>query len=106
MSALPRGHMLVRFGVLVAAWLALTGLLIGVGFAIVHSSAINGFDHRVTARVVAHRSDALNAAMKVVTWFGSWVALVVTGVVVLVLAVRGWIPWLAALLAVVAWAGE
>jgi undecaprenyl-diphosphatase len=44
--------------------------------------------------------------MKVVTWFGSWVALVVTGAVVLVLAFRGWLPWLAALLAVVAWAGE
>jgi undecaprenyl-diphosphatase len=91
---------------LVGAWLALTGLLIAVGFGVLHSSAVGRFDRHVTATVVAHRSSALNTAMKLCTWLGSWVALVVTGVLLLVLALCGRLAWLAVVLAVVAWGGE
>jgi membrane-associated phospholipid phosphatase len=92
--------------VLVVAWAGLTGLLIAVGVGVVHSSSINAFDRHVTSVVVAHRSPALNAAMKTVTWLGSWIALVATGILVLVLAFRRRIPLAAVVLAVVAWAGE
>ena len=47
--------------------------LIGVGVGVVHSSSVNGFDRHVTSVVVAHRTQALNEAMKAVTWLGSWV---------------------------------
>jgi undecaprenyl-diphosphatase len=87
-------------------WAALTGLLVVAGVAVVHSGPVNAFDHRVTTTVVAHRSPALDAAMKVMTWLGSWVALVVTACVLLVLAARKRLPWVVVLLAVVAWAGE
>lgn len=96
----------MRVIVLLVAWLILTGLLIAVGFGVLHSSGVGRFDRHVTATVVAHRTPALNTAMKLLTWLGSWVALVVTGVVMLVLALRSRIAWLAVLLAVVAWGGE
>jgi undecaprenyl-diphosphatase len=91
---------------LFGSWIILTGLLIALGMVVVHSSSINAFDHRVTTTVAAHRSPALNAVMKAMTWLGSWVALVITGVVVLVLALRNRLPWLAVLMAAIAWAGE
>ena len=96
----------VRAAWSIAGWAALTGLLIAVGVAVVHSGAVNAFDHRVTMTVVAHRSPALNAAMKVTTWLGSWVALGVTAFVLLVLAARKRLPWSVVLIAVVAWGGE
>jgi undecaprenyl-diphosphatase len=96
----------LRIGVLLAIWVGLTGLLIAAGIGVVHSSAVTAFDRHVTSSVVANRTPALNAAMKVVTWFGSWVALVATAVVVVVLALRGRLVWLAVGLAVAAWAGE
>jgi undecaprenyl-diphosphatase len=91
---------------LLVAWLVLTGLLVAIGFGVIHSSSVGRFDRNITATVVAHRTPALNTAMRVATWLGSWVALVVTGVVLLVLAVRHRMAWLAVVLAVVAWAGE
>ncbi len=91
---------------LVAMWAGLTGILIAIGFGVVHSSTVTAFDRHVTSTVVAHRTPALNTAMKALTWLGSWVALVVTGVVVLIFALRGRLVWLAVLLAAVAWAGE
>lgn len=96
----------MRVIVLLVAWVTLTGLLIAVGFGVVHSSLVGRFDRHITATVVAHRTPAINAAMKVLTWLGSWVALVFTGVVMLVLALRRRIAWLAVILAVVAWGGE
>jgi undecaprenyl-diphosphatase len=96
----------LRIGVLLAIWVGLTGLLIAAGIGVVHSSAVTAFDRHVTSSVVANRTPALNVAMKVVTWFGSWVALVATAVVVVVLALRGRLVWLAVGLAVAAWAGE
>ena len=97
---------LVRIALVLLAWIALTGLLIGIGFAVIHSGTVARFDRHVSATVVAHRTPMLNAAMKVLTWLGSWVALVMTGMLLLLLAARGRIAWLAVLLAVVAWAGE
>ena len=105
MSARTQGYAL-RVVLLLALWACLTGILIAAGFGVVHSSTVNAFDHHVTSMVVAHRTPALNTAMKALTWFGSWVALVITGAVVLVLAVRGRLAWLAVLLAVALWAGE
>jgi undecaprenyl-diphosphatase len=96
----------LRVGALVAAWLILTGLLIAVGFGVLHSAAVGRFDRHVTTTVVAHRTSALSTAMKLCTWLGSWVALVVAGVLLFVLALRGRLAWLAVVLAVVAWGGE
>ena len=95
-----------RAVVLVVAWAALTGLLIAAGVGVVHSSSVNGFDRHVNSVVVAHRTPALNEAMKAVTWLGSWVALVATGSVLVVLALRRRLPMVAVVLAVIAWAGE
>jgi membrane-associated phospholipid phosphatase len=96
----------VRILALILAWAALTGLLIAVGVGVTHSSSVNAFDRHVTSVVVAHRTPVLNAVMKAVTWLGSWIALVVTGILLVVLALRRRIPMAAVVLAVVAWAGE
>jgi membrane-associated phospholipid phosphatase len=96
----------MRIGLLLALWGGLTGVLIALGFGVVHSSTVNAFDRHVTSTVVAHRSSALNATMQALTWLGSWVALVITGAVVLVLAVRGRLAWFAVMLALVVWPGE
>jgi undecaprenyl-diphosphatase len=90
---------------LVVAWMALAGTLIGVGELVEHSAAVQGFDNHVTSFVVAHRTPGLNAAMKAVTWLGSWVAELVTAAVVLLLVLRRRLSVGFFLLAVVAWAG-
>jgi membrane-associated phospholipid phosphatase len=96
----------VRALVLILAWAALTGILVAVGVGVVHSSSVNAFDRHVTSVVVDHRTPALNGTMKAVTWLGSWIALVATGVLVVVLALRRRLPMAAVVLAVLAWAGE
>jgi membrane-associated phospholipid phosphatase len=96
----------VRVLVLIVAWAALTGLLIAAGVSVTHSSSVNAFDRHVTSVVVAHRTPGLNAVMKALTWLGSWVALVATGILLVVLALRRRLPIAAVVLAVVAWAGE
>jgi undecaprenyl-diphosphatase len=83
-----------------------TGILIVAGTRVVHSSSVGAFDNHITSTVVAHRSDVLNEAMKVITRLGSWVALVVAALLLLALAVRGRLRWLAVLLAFGAWVGE
>jgi len=95
-----------QFGLAVLAWAALTGLLIGAGELVVHSTSITSWDRHVTAVVVDHRSPALDTAMKTLTWLGSWVAVVVAAVVLLALRVVHLLPTLAVVLAVLAWAGE
>ena len=105
-SADRGGSRSVRALVLILAWAALTGLLIAVGVGVTHSGSVNAFDRHVTSVVVAHRSPALNAVMKAVTWLGSWVALVATGVLLVVLALRRRLPIVAVVLAIIAWAGE
>jgi undecaprenyl-diphosphatase len=91
---------------LLGVWVMLTGLLIALGIGVLHSSTVQAFDQHVTSTVVTHRTPALNATMKAVTWLGSWVALITTGLIVLVLAARKRLPWLVVAAAVIAWAGE
>ena len=102
----PRRSRSARALALILAWAALTGILIAAGVGVVHSSSVNAFDRHVTSVVVAHRTPALNAVMKTLTWLGSWVALVVAGILLVVLAFRRRLPVAAVVLAVVAWAGE
>ncbi len=96
----------VRAIALVLAWAVLTGLLIAAGVGVEHSGSVNAFDRHVTSVVVAHRTPALNASMKVVSWLGSWVALVATGIVLIVLVILRRLPIAALVLAIAAWAGE
>jgi undecaprenyl-diphosphatase len=99
------GLNLARLAVLVAAWVVLAGILIGVGQFVDHSDAVQGFDNHVTSFVVVHRTAALNAAMETLTWFGSWVTVLVAAGVVVLLVVRRRLSAGFLLLAVVAWAG-
>ena len=91
---------------LILAWAGMTGILIAVGVGVTHSSPVNAFDRHVTSVVVAHRTPALDAVMKSVTWLGSWVSLVATGILLVVLAFCRRLPVVAVILGVVAWAGE
>ena len=91
---------------LILAWAVLTGLLIGVGVGVVHSSSVNAFDRHVTSVVVAQRTPALNEVMKAITWLGSWVALAATGILLVFLALRRRLPMIAVVLALIAWVGE
>jgi undecaprenyl-diphosphatase len=85
--------------------MVLAGILIGVGELVDHSGAVQGFDNHVTSFLVAHRTAGLNAAMKAVTWLGSWVAELVAAAMVLLLVLRRQLSVGFFLLAVVAWAG-
>ena len=98
--------MLIRFAVLAGIWAGLVGLLIAAGELVVHSAAVTHFDEHVTRTVVSSRTAALNSVMKPMTWLGSWVALLVTAVVIAVLVIGRRLPVLAAVVAVFAWAGE
>jgi undecaprenyl-diphosphatase len=91
---------------LVAGWIVLTALLVAAGVAVTHSASVGAFDRHVTAVVVAHRTDSLTSAMKVITWLGTWVALVVTLGLFAVLCLRRRLPMLVVGIALVAWAGE
>ncbi len=86
--------------------MVLTGVLVGAGELISHSAGVAHVDRHMTSWIVAHRSPALNTTMKVITWLGSWVAVAVTGGIILVLVVIRRLPPLILALAVVAWAGE
>jgi hypothetical protein len=44
--------------------------------------------------------------MRGVTWLGSWVALVATGILLVFLALRRRVPVAAVFVALIAWAGE
>jgi undecaprenyl-diphosphatase len=96
----------VQASIIILAWACLTGILIAAGVLVSHSSSLNAFDRHVTSVVVAHRTPGLDTVMKALTWLGSWVALVVTGIVLIVLALHRRLPVAALLLAAVAWAGE
>jgi hypothetical protein len=69
---------LPRMAVLTGIWAGLVGLLIAAGEVVVHSASMTHFDQHTTRVVVSSRTAALSSAMKVVTWLGSWVALLVT----------------------------
>ena len=95
-----------RLAVLAVIWAGLVGLLIAAGEFVVHSAAVTHFDQHVTKTVVNSRTAALSSVMKSVTWLGSWVALLVAAVVIVVLVSTRRLPILALVVAVVAWAGE
>jgi membrane-associated phospholipid phosphatase len=97
---------LFRLAVLAVIWAGLVGLLIAAGEFVVHSAAVTHFDQHVTKTVVNSRTAALSSVMKSVTWLGSWVALLVAAVVIVVLVSTRRLPILALVVAVVAWAGE
>jgi undecaprenyl-diphosphatase len=97
---------LPRLAVLAGIWAVLVGLLVASGEIVVHSSAVTHFDRHATSVLVNSRTAALDSAMKAVTWLGSWVALAVMAVVVAVLVLTRRLPFLAAVVAAVAWAGE
>lgn len=98
--------MLLRLAVLAGIWAGLVGLLIAAGELVVHSAAVTHFDDHVTRTVVNSRTAALNSVMKSVTWLGSWAALLVAAVLVIVLVRIKRLPVLAIFVAVFAWAGE
>ena len=97
---------LLRLVVLAVIWAGLVGLLVAAGEVVIHSGALTSFDQHATRAVVSSRTPALNVVMKAMTWLGSWVALVVTAVVVAVLVIARRLPVLAAVVSVFAWAGE
>ena len=101
-----RRAVLLRFTVLAGIWAGLVGLLIAAGELVTHSAAITHLDDHVTRAMVNSRTAALNSVMKSVTWLGSWVALLVAAVVVVVLVSTRRLPVLAIVVAVFAWAGE
>jgi membrane-associated phospholipid phosphatase len=88
------------------AWASLVALLVLCGEGIKHSTGIESMDRRITTWVVAHRTPALNDVMKVVTWSGSWIAVMAVAVLVAVLAWRRRLPLLAVGVVVATWVGE
>jgi undecaprenyl-diphosphatase len=97
---------LPRLAVLAGIWAGLTGLLLAAGAIVIHSTAITHFDQHVTRVVVDSRTPSLNSAMKAVTWLGSWVAVVVAAIIIVLLVLTKRLPVLALVVAVFAWAGE
>ena len=95
-----------RILILLVTWMGLTGVLLGAGVLVTHWSVIGQFDRHITSWVVAHRSPALDAAMKVITWCGSWVAVALIGGLLLVLVVVGKLPVVVVILAASGWVGE
>ena len=81
-------------------------MLLGAGELVTHWSVIEQFDRHITSWVVAHRSHALDATMKVITWCGSWVAVAVTGGLLLVLVAVHRLPLAVVILAAAGWVGE
>jgi undecaprenyl-diphosphatase len=76
------------------------------GEGIKHSTAINSLDRRVTTFVVGHRTSALTQIMKIVTWTGSWIAVLLVATAVAVLAWKRRLPPSAVAAVLVAWIGE
>ncbi len=108
MASDPRAHRAVasRILILVVTWMGLTGVLLGAGELVTHCSVIEQFDRHITSWVVAHRSHALDATMKVLTWGGSWLAVAVTGGLLLVLVAGYRLPLAVVILAAAGWLGE
>ena len=108
MASNPLAHraFACRILILVVTWIGLVGVLLGAGELVTHWSVIEQFDRHITSWVVAHRSHPLDATMKVITWCGSWVAVAVTGGLLLVLVAVHKLPLAAVILAVTGWLGE
>ena len=108
MPSSPSAHRtVVVLGLLIVLmWIGLTAVLTGAGELVTHWHLIDQFDHHVTAWVVAHRSHALNTTMKAITWGGSWVAVAITGGLLLALVAVRRLPLAVVILAAAGWAGE
>ena len=91
---------------LFALWIVVTLILVGAGELVTHSSGVGQLDRHITGWVVAHRSHGLDAAMRSVTWFGSWEAVAVTGGSLLLLTAARKLPLAVAILAAAGWLGE
>jgi undecaprenyl-diphosphatase len=87
-------------------WLVLVALLVLCGEGIKHSAGIQSMDRRITTFVVTHRTPALNHIMKIVTWTGSWIAVLVVAAFVGLLAWRRRLPLLVVGVVVATWLGE
>ncbi len=101
-----RRRVALASGACVTLWAVLCGLLLLFGEAVTRSSTVRALDRRITGAVVAHRTPALNQLMEVVTWAGSWVALLIVAVIVIVLAWRGRLSALAVAALLAAWLGQ
>jgi membrane-associated phospholipid phosphatase len=99
-SALP------RVALLAGIWAILVGLLVAAGELVTGSATVTSWDQQVTRSAVSSRTAALNTAMKIVTWLGSWVALVAAAAIIALLVLTKRLPTVAAVLALAAWAGE
>ena len=84
----PKRRSAWALAALVVAWVILVGLLIACGEGIKDSTWINSLDRRVTTFVVEHRTSLLTELMKIVTWTGSWIAVLLVALAVVVLAWR------------------
>ncbi len=87
-------------------WFGLTALLVAAGELVTHSGLIDQFDRRVTNWAVAQRSYALDTTMKAITWCGSWVAVAITGGLLVVLVAMRRLPLIVVILATAGWVGE
>ena len=93
-------------GGLLVLWVLLLGLLVACGELIVHSAAIGAIDRHITSAIVSHRSAGLDQAMKVVTWWGSWVAVLAATAASAVVIWRRRSPVGLLVVVLVAWLGE
>jgi len=106
-SVLPAHRTVVIRSVLtVTIWIGITGLVVAAGALVTHWGVLDRFDHHVTNWVVAHRSHALDATMKAITWCGSWVAVAVTGGLLIALVAARKLPLVVVILAAAGWVGE
>jgi undecaprenyl-diphosphatase len=99
-------QVVARSAMVMGAWIVLVLVLVGAGEIVVNSPSIEHFDRHATSVVVGWRSPALNAAMKAMTWAGSWVALTVAAIIIALLVLRHRLRPTVAIIAVVAWVGE
>ena len=96
----------LRTCLLILGWVILVAVFASAGHVVVRTDVINGFDQHITTWVVAHRTPALDAAMGMITWMGSWIAVATTAVVVVVLVLTRRLAFIVLVLLAVAWAGE
>jgi membrane-associated phospholipid phosphatase len=88
------------------AWFAMLAVLVVVGVAVRHVSWVSTFDHRITAALVERRTPALNQAMTVVTWAGSWIAAACLAATLAVLYRARRLPLRALVAMLAAWVGQ
>lgn len=94
------------FAVLGCAWVFMVILLVLGGVGVKHSGSVNAVDRRITSFVVTHRTPTLTEIMKVVTWTGSWIAVLVVAAAVGVLTWKRRLPLLALAAVIASWVGE